>query len=184
MQYAVDAFLRQFLPVEGGYIYYPGRKSGGKRVTQQEYDDLAAGWQRVAGLGGQAKMAGVVVGAIFVQTMLEQAGLLPGWSGIAVTVACVAGITGRLFYAAAAPRRLVSGRPDSAPPRASSQARREARKLLRWPLVIAALVGSALTFAGTAMGEPDGWQWWAWLIGSGVLTVGYAWIGLQKLRDG
>ena len=183
MQYVMEAFLRQFHPAEDGFIYYPSHKSGGKRVTQQEYADLAAGWRRVSGPGGQAKMVGFVFGVIFVQVVLEQAAILPEWTGTAVMAACVAAILARVFYAAAAPRRLVSGRPESAPPRASSQARRDARKLVRWPFVIVALVGSALTFAGTLAGEPDGWQWWAWLIGSGALTVGYAWIAIQKLRD-
>ena len=55
---AAGAFTRQFKPVDGGYVYYPSRKAGGKLVTVDEYETMVANWQRIAELAGVGKLSG------------------------------------------------------------------------------------------------------------------------------
>ena len=56
----MDAFTRQFTPVDGGYLYYPSKNDGGKLVTAEEFESLVADWQRVAGRSGRWKAVGLV----------------------------------------------------------------------------------------------------------------------------
>jgi hypothetical protein len=56
------AFTKQFTPVDGGYVYYPPRGSGGKLVTLDEYESLCADWNKRVGPRGQWKVAGLPLG--------------------------------------------------------------------------------------------------------------------------
>jgi hypothetical protein len=56
------SFAGQFTPVDGGYLYYPSRKSGGKLITTDELEELDKAWRRRVGAW---KIAGVAMAAIF-----------------------------------------------------------------------------------------------------------------------
>lgn len=133
---SMGAFNKQFIPVDGGYLYYPSRKSGGKLVTVEEFEGLVAGWQRIAGRSGLWKPVGVVVLVILLWTLLSQALALPEWADSIIVVGSVAAVSGWMLWASFEPRRLVRDRSVVAPPRSVLQARRQARAALNWPFVI------------------------------------------------
>ena len=178
----IGPFKKQFTPVEGGYLLYPSAKSGGKLVTVDEYDRLMADWQRIAGRAARWKTAGIVIILIALWTGLSQALSLPGWTETLFVAAVVTGIAARLVWASLAPRRFVKDRPAVTLPRPISDARREARAALNWPMVVVALLLSGGIFFSTlhALERPSDW---AWLVGSGLMMLAYLWIGLKKLFD-
>lgn len=180
----VGAFTKQFTPFEGGYLLYPSRKSGGKLITAEEYDRLVADWESIAGRAGLWKTVGVVFLVLLLWTLLTQTLPLPEWTDAFITAAVVIGISGRLLWASFAPRRLVKHRPVVTPLRPASDARREARATLNWPFVIFALLLSGATFFSTVTQSERTSGTWAWLVGSGLMLVGYLWIGVRKLLDG
>lgn len=180
---ATGSFARQFTPVDGGYVYYPSKRSGGKLVSNEEYESLLAEWRGIVGRGGRWKIIGVVILAISLWTLISQGLSLPGWAETAAITILVAGISGRLLWAGFAPRRLVKQRPEISPPRAASQARRQARAALNWPFVAFALLFSGAIFLGKAVTLERTLSTWIWLVGSGVGFAVYLWIGFQKLMD-
>ena len=180
---ATRAFTRQFKPVDGGYVYYPSRKAGGKLVSVDEYEMLVADWQRIAGTRGHWKTVGLLFLAILLWTLASTALALPEWSNWIIILATVAGLSGWLLWASLAPSRLVSQRPDFVPPRPASAARREARAALNWPFILFALLPSGAAFVATVSSSDRSLSWLAWLIGSGAFFAGYLWIAFQKLRD-
>ncbi len=180
---AIGAFTKQFKPVEGGYLYYPSKRAGGKLVTDEEFEALAANWQRVASRRGTWKTAGLVGLAILVWTLLSQALALPERTDWVIIAACVASVTGWLLWSSLAPRRLVSGRPDIAPPRSACQVRREVRAMLNWPFIIFALLLTGAMFFGALISLPGSIATWAWAIGSGTLFAVYLWAAFKKLTD-
>ena len=179
----IGAFGKQFTPADGGYLYYPSRKAGGKLVTHGEYTDLMAGWQRVVGRKGQWQFVGVIFAIIVVWELISNWLQFPDWTQQTMIIACVGLLIARLFRASYAPRRLVGGRPDIAPPRARADVGRQARSALNWPFVLFALVISGLIFFGGLGASVRPFSWWAWTIGSGAMLVGYIWIAVRKLID-
>lgn len=179
----MGTFTKQFTPVEGGYLYYPSRKSGGKLVTADELTRLASDWQRIVGRRGQWKTVGSVVLAIMLWTIVSRSLALADWTDQIITIGVVAALSGWLLWASFAPRRLVKDRPVIAPPRPTSQARREARAVLNWPFVIFAILMSGGIFVGSFGSSDRTLAWWAWVIGSGVMLVSYLWIAFRKVTD-
>jgi hypothetical protein len=179
----IGSFTRQFEPVDGGYLYYPSRKSGGKLVTAEEFEQLVSDWQRVAGTRGTWKSAGLIGLAILVWTLLSRALALSEWTDWVIIVGCVVALSGWVTWASLAPRRLVRGRPDVAPPRPASQIRREVRATFNWPFVIFALLLSGLLFFGALESLSGTLAGWAFVVGSGLLFGVYVWTAFQKLRD-
>ncbi|MCA1654342.1 MAG: hypothetical protein ABR588_07005 [Sphingomicrobium sp.] len=180
---SIGAFNRQFTSVEGGYLYYPSRKGGGKLVTAQEFEALASNWKRIAGRSGRRKTVGVAFLVILIWTVLFEAFGLPDWAESIIIVGLVLAISGWLMWASFAPRRLVKDRPEVAPPRQVAQIRREARASLNWRFVIFALLMSGTILFGTLSSPDHPMSWWGWVIGSGAMFFVYLWIGFQKLRD-
>src|SRR3546814_9594755 len=95
----MGAFNNQFTPVDGGYLYYPSKNSGGKLVTADEYEQLAAGWRKVAGRRGMWKIVGIVMLAIIFWTTISKSLSLPEWSDSIMVAASVAGISAWLLWA-------------------------------------------------------------------------------------
>lgn len=181
---STGAFAKQFQPVEGGYLYYPSKKSGGKLVSVTEYEELVAGWNKIAGRRGVWKIAGIVTLAIMSWSLVAKALPLPDWSDTIFVAATVAGMSAWLLWASFAPRRLVRDRPAITPPRQPSEARRQVRALLNWRFIIFALLLSGLAFFGTLNSQERDFGSWAWLVGSGAMFGLYIWMAIQKIRDG
>jgi hypothetical protein len=179
----VGTFAKQFTPVDGGYLYYPSKKSSGKLITPAEFDQLLADWRQIAGRSGQWKMAGIFMLVIMLWVLGSQAlGLPDAASDVFIWVA-VASVIARFMWASFAPWRLVRKRVAIAPPRPAPQARRDTRALLNWPFVLFATIISAMIFFGSLSTQERTLSSWAWLIGSGAMLCAYLWIGVQKLRD-
>lgn len=179
----VEFFENQFTPVEGGYLFYASRKAGGKVVTPDEFERLSADWRRVAGRRGQLKGAGLVFLAIALWMITSRTLALPEVADTFVTAGIAAATIGRFMWAGFAPARLVRARVAVTPPRPSSQARHEARKVMTWPFVVSIILASAVTFFGNLLAPAPAVSWWAWQIGSGLMLGSYLWIAIQKLRD-
>lgn len=179
----IGAFKKQFTRVEGGYLVYPSRRIGGKLVTDEEYDLLVEGWERVAGRSGRWKSIGVAVAAIALWTLLSDVFSVPKWGDSLFVAAIVAGISSWLLWASTKPRRLVKDRPPITPPRAATEARREARAALSWPFVVFALVLSGAAFFGSVAAHERSLGAWVWLFSSGVMLGLYVWIAIKKLTD-
>lgn len=180
---SVGAFKKQFTRVEGGYLVHPLRRSGGKLVTEPEYEQLIANWERVAGRAGQWKTVGLVFVVIAAWTLLADWLSPPEWADTLLIAAIVVAMSAWLLWASTAPRRLVKDRSPAAPPRPLAEARREARGALNWPFVSFALVVSGSSFFGSLNTTERTVGTWLWLIGSGAMLGLYLWIGLKKLLD-
>lgn len=180
----IEAFKRQFTRVEGGYLVYPSRKLGGKLVTEAEYKQLVASWERVAGRAGRWKTVGVIVVVIAIWTLLADWLSPPAWADTLLIVFIVVAMSAWLLWASTAPRRLVKDRSPAAPPRPLEDARRDARAALSWPFVIFAFLISGSIFFGSVTASDRTAGTWTWLVGSGAMLGLYVWIGLKKLLDG
>ena len=175
-----QSFAAQFTPVDDGYLYYPTRKSGGKLVTADEYQDLLEAWRRRS---NPWKIALVGVVLIVTWTIVSDAFAPPTWSESLFIGVLVTAICGWIFWAAYAPRRLVKGRPEVVPPRPLSEARRKARATLNWPFVSLILLATGVIFVAVLIAPEYTFRWWAWTVGSGLMFVAYLWIALLKFRD-
>lgn len=180
---AIGAFNKQFTPTEGGYLYYPSRKSGGKLVTAEEFEKLAADWERTAGRSGQWKIAGIVIVLIIVFTLVAEFVDLPDWVDTICTLGIVVGVSGRFLWAGFAPWRLVKDRAAVTQPRSMSQTRRAVRDLLNWPFIIFATLFSGTIFVSNLSVAERTVVSWLWLVGSGLILGVYLWVACQKLRD-
>lgn len=183
MSNSIDAFKKQFTPHRDGYLIYPWRQGGGKLVTADEYNQLIADWQKVAGRAGTWKSVGTVVAVLALWTLLSQALRPPEWINSAVIVLVAITICARILWASFAPWRLVKNRKPITPPRPRAEARREARAALNWQMIIFALILSAGAFASHVTATEWNIGTWAWLVGSGAIFVAYIWIGFRKLFD-
>jgi hypothetical protein len=178
----VGAFTRQFTPVEGGYLYYPSRRSGGKLVSASEYEMLVADWRRIAA-GGTWKVAGFLILVIVVGTIASRTLAVPDWMLDIAVFGAIAAISIGVLWVGGAPRRLVRERPAITPPRPIGEAQRDSRRLMKWPFVLVMIVIWTRWFLLSF----DYWQGsfgqWAWTIASGLGLGYFLWIGFQKFRD-
>jgi hypothetical protein len=180
---SIEAFKKQFTRVEGGYLIYPSRKVGGKLVTDEEYEQLIAGWERVAGRAGRWMTVGAVAAVIAIWTLLSDWLSAPDWADSVLIAAIVVTMSAWLLWASFAPRRVVKDRLPVTSPRPAAEVGREARAALNWPFVIVVLLVSASVFFGSLTATDRTSGAWAWLIGSGAILGLYLWIGLKKLLD-
>lgn len=179
----IGAFKKQFTRVDGGYVFYPSRRAGGKAITAEEYDRLISQWERVAGRAGRWKAVGVAAAAIVLWTFVSQALSLPAWANSLLIAAIVVALSAWLLWASTAPRRLVRGRAPVTPPRPPAEARRAARAALNWSFILFVLLFSGGTFISTIQETQRSPETWAWLVGSGLMFSAYVWIGFRKLVD-
>lgn len=168
-------FSEQFTPTEGGYLYYPSRKAGGKLVTLAEYEKLLADRKRATSWTTMLKLFAVLFVLSILSILLE----LQYWDDL---VALGGGfvLVGKLVWHIFAPNRLVRDRPDAVPPRTPSERRRVARSLTSWWIVCLAIWISGSWFALSLYGL--GWTWYGWTIkaATGTLFVYNIWFGAGK----
>jgi hypothetical protein len=180
---SIGAFERQFIPIEGGYLYYPSSKSGGKLVTAEEFESLRSDWVRIAGRGGRWKNIAVVVAGLVVWEIVSVGLEFPRWTTWLAATSAVIFISARIMRVSLAPRRLVKDRPAITPPRPATERGRQARAMINWPFVIFVLVVSGLIFWASLASQKYTFSWWAWTVGSGAMFVAYIWVAFRKLQD-
>lgn len=177
------AFASQFTPVEGGYLFYPSKKGGGKLVTAAEYEQLAEGWHKTSGGRGAWKIAGITMLAILFWTAVSRSLSLPVWLDSIIVGISVIAISAWLLWASLAPRRLVRDRPAITPPRPRAELKRQVRAMLSWRLIVFMLFVSGAVFLGSLGSWEQSSKSWAWSIGSAVIFGLYFWLAIQKFRD-
>lgn len=180
----IGAFTKQFTPVEGGYLYYPSQKSGGKLVTTDEYQRMVEVWSKISGRSGWWKNTGIMILVLFLLAFIWQFLSLPDWLYLVLAGAILVGVSGWVLWVSLAPRRLVRERAVITPPRPVSEARRQGRALLNWRFIIFGLIFSGTIFLGSLDVPERDFKSWAWLLGSGAGFISYIWIAIQKFRDG
>lgn len=180
---ATEAFAKQFVPQDGGYLFYPGRLAGGKLVSEPEYQDLLARWQSVAGRKGTWKTIVAVMAIIVLGTVAKALLNVGDWAENASIGAAVAFVVIRITWASLAPRRLVRGRPDAAPPRSLTESKRLARSMLPWRMVIPVFLVSVAIFINGLVATPQTFVDWLWVVGSGAMGTAYGWIAIKKFGD-
>lgn len=179
----LEAFTKLFVPYGDDYLYYPSRKSGGKLVTRAEYQSLVDAWRSVVGPRGRWKIVGLVIAAAIAEVAARDFFDLPSWFENVVSWLIAIAVIARILWPTFAPRRLVRGRADVTPRRVVNEARRDARSLLPWRMVLAVMVFSGLIFLTSLVNRALTLSGWLWLIGSGGMFGLYVWIGIQKIRD-
>lgn len=180
---ATGAFAKQFEPHLEGYIFFPGRKSGGKLVTETEYQKLLSDWRSIAGGRGSWISAGLVMAFIATGMAIKEIFGAGEWLEQITIFAAVALVLTRIFWASFAPRRLVRGRPDIVPPRSLDASKKLARSMLPWRMIVPVLAISSAVFVASLSSKPSTWGGWLWLAGSGAMTAAYVLIAIQKWRD-
>ena len=179
-----ETFTRQFVPHEGGYIYYPSAESGGKLVTAAELAQLTEDWERIAGRAAIWKLAGLIVVAGLAWIVAADAMGVPHWARSAVfSIAIGSLMIVRPAWAESAPGRLVKGRPDIVPPRPRGEAEREERGMIEWPNLIIVLLFSGGVFALGLTVPPHSFAGWAGVIAFGLFFAACAWLAVRKLGD-
>ena len=183
----VDGFARDFQRIEGGYVYYPSAKSGGKFLSQSEYLAAFAGWRRATSRIGLWGGGGVTLALMAILGVSTAHHGIPRPVGAAVMLAVPGLFLSWLIWKPVAFRsalaRLVRERPDAVPARPAGELYRERRKALNWPFVIIMSLFSdakCLDVARSGVHSP-GQAIWVGALGS--ICVGYLGLALFKLRD-
>ena len=68
----VEAFKRQFDPVDDGYLYYPSPNSGGKLISHEEYEGLLRDWTNASKGKRFWLMLGAIMGVILYSLQLNE----------------------------------------------------------------------------------------------------------------
>lgn len=132
---AVTAFMRSFIPIEDGYLYYPSRWSRGYLVTAEEYEHLTENWRKVAGFWGILKLVGIFLAASILLVLIGgDVGSTSGYDF--ATYGCIAAVIAYLIWKSTAPHRLVRGRKPIAPPRTAKETEEQMGRALGWPMAI------------------------------------------------
>jgi hypothetical protein len=129
-------FARQFRPVEGGYLYFPGRWGKGYLVSPDEYDQLCEEWKRVAGWSGILRLVGfIILGIILVLTITAWLGL-PSETTDGPELLLALAVPAYLVWKAAAPYRLVRHREPIAPRRTPREVEGDMARNIGWPMAV------------------------------------------------
>lgn len=138
---AVAAFERSFIPIQGGYLYYPSRWSSGYLVSGEEYQQLVEEWRKVAGFWGILRLVAVLAIALILLVLVdEHVGLDSSYD--LTTYACIAAVIAYILWKSTAPVRLVRGREPVSPPRTAKQSEEQMGRALGWPVAISLAITS------------------------------------------
>ncbi|WP_157081074.1 hypothetical protein [Novosphingobium naphthalenivorans] len=113
----VTIFTSRFQKTDEGYLFFPTEKSGGKLVTEEEYERALADWVRVGGKSGIWRAVACLVMLILVWMFAENRFGLPHWWGNVVVIGGVASAMIWFIWWSWAPRRITKNRPFIAAPR-------------------------------------------------------------------
>ncbi len=147
----VGVFERSFTPVEGGYLYYPSRWSGGYLVTPAEYRHLVAEWRRVAGWRGILKGIGLLLLGMLIGTPILLLAGADAWASDALMYVLAGSLVIYVLWKGTAPHRLIRGRKAIAPSRSSKEFEVAMGKALGRPIA-AYLAFLSLCFLAWALG--------------------------------
>lgn len=172
------SFKRRFEPTEGGYLYYPKAKGGGKLLSEVEYNDLIINYRRWIGARFRPgliiwTMMGACVAITLVATVLDLSESFLNWAIAGVAI----GFVIAQYWIQSTAYRLYHNRPDSTPPRTKQEIKRAARKLLTWPLLMWMIaIFGLMTFTGiiALVQRPS--------LATGVLALLFAVALVQLLR--
>ncbi len=176
----VRTFELQFEPVEGGYLYYPSAKSGGKLVTHEEYQQLLADWKKATGL---KSMLSILLPGFILLAAIDIALELDETARWVSTTVFVLAVVGYFLWVSFAPRRLVKDRPDHTPPRTKEEGMQHARKVLGLDFVLFCLLVSGSIFGISVSQMPEGLAHWAVVLGSGAFFLMYVRLAFQLWAD-
>jgi hypothetical protein len=136
-------FARQFRPVEGGYLYFPGRWGKGYLVSQAEYEQLCAEWRKATGWRGILILVAIVTLVLLllfaISTLLD----LPPETTDGAGLPLGFGLAAYLLWKAAAPYRLIRHREPVAPRRTSREAEADMARTISWPMAALMAILSA-----------------------------------------
>lgn len=180
---ATRRFAKLFVPYEDGYLYYPSAKSGGKFVSEPEYQIMLSEVERAAGTKGIMVSVLAVLLMISAAVIAEKVWHLGEWVEQVAIWAAVAFVGIRLARAFFLPRRMLSNRPAIVPPLAPGQSRKIARSMLPWTMVIPVFLGSSIVFVANLLIAPVTLGGWMVFLGAGAMSAGYGWVAIQKLKD-
>ena len=132
----VATFERSFTPVDGGYLYYPSRWSGGYLVTEDEFAALRDEWKKAAGWKGIFKLVGLaLLGLIAVMAVVQFLGISDmsePYIGYTMGIPVIA----YFLWKGTAPNRLVKLREPVAPPRTRSEVDAHFGRALGKPMAV------------------------------------------------
>lgn len=178
-----EIFAKQFTPYGGDYLYYPSKRSGGKVVSEAEFQALRTRWLAVVGRRWAWKTAGLIILSVILVHLAEALSGLDALIGNIVIGISVVAVMCMVLWAASAPARLVKDRPEVVPPSSPADSKRAMRDALPWGKVIFACLFGMAIFKITLSHHPNSIGEWLQLAGSGVTCALFLWIGVQKFRD-
>ena len=184
MKASIKLFEKLFTAVDGGYIYYPSTKSGGKFVTSGEYHHLVARWSKIASAYSLLKTVGIILLVLFLWTSLIEFARIPSWTIYVFAIMIAIGLSNWLRWECQAPRRLVKNRPEVAPPRTPAEIkdlRQAGLAAYSWWLVAFILIYSGGAFVACMKSADGSLHSWLWIAGSATLFAVYVWLAIRKL---
>ena len=184
MKAAIKVFEKLFKDVDGGYVYYPSTKSGGKFITSGEYYYLVARWSKIVSPYSFLKIVGIVFLLLFFGTALIEFARIPSWTFYVFAVVIAIGLSNWLRGECLAPRRLVKNRPEVVPPRTQveiKELRQASLATHSWWLVAFTLIYSSGALVVCVRSADGSLHSWLWFGGSATIFISYVWLAVRKL---
>ncbi len=175
-------FENLFTPVNDGYLYYPSLKTGGKLVTEEEYQNLVQQWARVTGPRATLRVIAIAFPAVVVSAIVMRSLELSEW-GLLIPILVVAGLFARVLPASRALARLVKDRPAITSPRPVSEARRQSRAMMSWPTTLLSMLMCGAFLVRAAQSYDETLTSSAVLVFWALMLAANVWTAIQKFRD-
>lgn len=180
----IQAFENQFVPAREGYVFYSGKRSGGKSVTVAEHARLTQDWRRHAGLGRMFAIVLICSLVIMLSVFAAVAELIPSWGIWVAAAAIFVVLLGPMLWAGYAPHRLVKDRAPVAPPRDPAEVMRQHRASMSWGFLAYFVAFGAWNLANPFFSKLGGTLFWLSTASGVLMLIAVAWIATRKLLDG